>query len=60
MEKIVATMDVKFSKDLVIWLVWFLLVILWNYGFPNASPFLDVLIAVILSLLMIIYKRIIK
>lgn len=60
MEKIVATMDVKFSKDLVIWLVWFLLVILWNYGFPNASPFLDVLIAVILSLLIIIYKRIIK
>ena len=60
MEKIVATMDVKFSKDLILWLVWFLLVVLWNYGFPNASPFLDVLIAVILSLLIIVYKRIIR
>ena len=49
-------MDVKFSKDLILWIVWFLLVVLWNYGFPNASPFLDVLIAVILSLLMIVYK----
>ena len=43
--KIVVTMDVKFSKDLILWIVWFLLVVLWNYGFPNASPFLDVLIA---------------
>jgi hypothetical protein len=33
------------------WLVWLLLVILWNYGFPNASPFQDVLVAVFLSIL---------
>ena len=59
-KKIVVTMDVKFSKDLILWIVWFLLVVLWNYGFPNASPFLDVLIAVILSLLMIVYKRLFK
>ena len=24
------------------WFAWFILVILWNYGFPKASPFLDV------------------
>jgi len=38
------------------WLLWLLLVILWNYGFPNASPFQDVLVAVFLSILFIIIE----
>tara|TARA_E500000178_G_C17033043_1_gene761639 strand:- start:2727 stop:2909 length:183 start_codon:yes stop_codon:yes gene_type:complete len=38
------------------WVVWLVLVILWNYGFPQASPFKDVLVAVILSILFIIIK----
>jgi Na+/H+-dicarboxylate symporter len=33
------------------WFIWLLLVILWNYGFPEASPFQDVLVAVFLSIL---------
>ena len=40
------------------WLVWVVLVILWNYGFPNASPLQDVLVAVFLSVLFIIIKKI--
>ncbi len=38
------------------WLVWLILVILWNYGFPDATPFQDVIVAVILSLLFIIIR----
>ena len=38
------------------WIAWLILVILWNYGFPEASPFQDVIVAVILSLLFIIIK----
>jgi hypothetical protein len=38
------------------WLVWLLLVILWNYGFPEAEPFMDVLVAVFLSILFIIIQ----
>ena len=38
------------------WLVWLILVILWNYGFPKATPLQDVIVAVILSLLFIIMK----
>ncbi len=38
------------------WLAWLVLVVLWNYGFPKASPFQDVIVAVILSLLFIIIK----
>ncbi len=45
-------------KEKINWLTWLILVILWNYGFPKASPFLDVIVAVILSLLFIIIKLI--
>ena len=38
------------------WLVWLILVILWNFGFPEATPIQDVIVAVILSLLFIIIK----
>ena len=43
-------------KQKVNWIVWLFLVILWNYGFPDASPFQDVLVAVILSVLLIIIQ----
>ena len=36
------------------WISWLILVILWNYGFPEATPLQDVIVAVILSLLFII------
>ena len=37
-------------------LVWLILVILWNFGFPEATPLQDVIVAVILPLLFIIIK----
>ena len=40
------------------WLAWLVLVILWNYGFPNATPLQDVIVAVILSILFIIIQRV--
>ena len=39
------------------WMVWLALVILWNYGFPEAEPFYDVLVAVVLSIVFIITKK---
>jgi len=44
-------------KQKINWIAWLFLVILWNYGFPNASPFQDVLVAVILSVLFIIIQK---
>ncbi|SVC11104.1 uncharacterized protein METZ01_LOCUS263958 [marine metagenome] len=32
-----------------VFLIWLLLVVLWNFGVPNASPIFDVLVAVVLS-----------
>tara|TARA_Y100000996_G_C22365011_1_gene578539 strand:+ start:440 stop:613 length:174 start_codon:yes stop_codon:yes gene_type:complete len=42
----------------IIWFIWFLLVVIWNYGCPNASPFLDILIVVILSIINIIVIKV--
>tara|TARA_Y100000385_G_scaffold288738_1_gene356122 strand:+ start:2329 stop:2472 length:144 start_codon:yes stop_codon:yes gene_type:complete len=36
----------KIKKTYVFWI---LSVALWNFGFPNASPFHDVLVAIVLS-----------
>ena len=38
------------------WSIWVVLVILWNYGFQQATPFQDVLVAVFLSILFIIIQ----
>ena len=51
MTKVVIKMFKKIN-----WLAWLVLVILWNYGFPNATPLQDVIVAVILSILFIIIK----
>jgi len=40
------------------WLGWLVLVIVWNYGFPNATPLQDVIVAVILSILFIIIHKV--
>ena len=45
------------KKEIYFWLLWLVLVILWNYGFPATKPFFDVLVAVILSLIFILIKK---
>ena len=42
------------------WFAWLILVILWNYGFPNASPLFDVVMAILLSFLSRILEDFIK
>tara|TARA_B100000035_G_scaffold304512_1_gene304326 strand:+ start:858 stop:1067 length:210 start_codon:yes stop_codon:yes gene_type:complete len=48
---------VKLTYKKISWLVWLALVILWNYGFPKATPFQDVLVAVILSVFFMIIQK---
>tara|TARA_B100000575_G_C22483041_1_gene319521 strand:- start:49 stop:234 length:186 start_codon:yes stop_codon:yes gene_type:complete len=42
------------------WVAWLILVIAWNYGFPQATPFQDVIVAVFLSILFIIIKMVLS
>ena len=40
-----------------IYIVWVIGVIILNYGFPNASPLEDVVVAIILSFISIVLKK---
>ena len=43
--------------NMKIYIIWLIGVIIWNYGFPNASPLEDVVVAIILSFISIVLKK---
>ncbi len=43
-----------------IFIIWLVMVIAWNFGYPEASPLEDVVVAVILSLFNLILKKYLK
>ena len=53
MRKVVKLMIKKIN-----WFAWLVLVVIWNYGYPNATPLQDVIVAVILSILFIIIQMV--
>ena len=45
---------------MLIYIIWLVGVILWNFGFPNAPPITGVAVAIILSFLSISLKKYFK
>ena len=43
-----------------VFIIWLIGVILWNFGYPKASPLEDVIAAVILSFISVYLKKFIK
>ena len=43
-----------------IFVIWLVMIIAWNFGYPEASPFEDVIAAIILSLFNIGLKKFLK
>tara|TARA_Y100001970_G_C13861840_1_gene664525 strand:- start:529 stop:669 length:141 start_codon:yes stop_codon:yes gene_type:complete len=43
-----------------VFIIWLIGVVLWNFGYPTASPIEDVIAAVVLSFISIYLKKIIK
>ena len=43
-----------------IFLIWLVMVIAWNFGYPEASPLEDVIVAIVLSLFSTFLKRYLK
>ena len=43
-----------------IFVIWFVMVVAWNFGYPKASPLEDVIVAVFLSLLNLVLKKYLK
>jgi len=50
----------KTNQKTTYWITWLILVILWNFGFPSAKPIYDVMVAVVLSIIFILIKKIKK
>jgi len=48
----------KINQDSFYWIIWLVLVILWNFGYPSAKPIYDVLVAFVLSIIFILIKKI--
>ncbi len=40
-----------------VWIVWLVLVAIWNFGWPSVPPIADVLVAAALSILAYQYKN---
>ena len=43
-----------------VYIIWLVGVVLWNFGYPEASPLLDVVAAIVLSLMSIVLKKYLK
>ena len=39
------------------WFIWLILIVIWNFGWPNAKPIWDVIIAVLLSIGVYLYNQ---
>ena len=45
---------------MIAYIIWLIGVIVWNFGFPEATPLEDVLVAIALSFLSMILKKYLK
>ena len=43
-----------------VYIIWLIGVVLWNFGYPTASPLLDVIAAIVLSLMSMGLKKYLK
>ena len=43
-----------------VYIIWLIGVIIWNFGFPNAPPIADVIVAILLSFISLCLKKWIK
>ena len=47
-------------KEFMVYFIWLMGVIVWNFGVPNATPLEDVLVAIALSFLSMGLKKYLK
>tara|TARA_B110000003_G_scaffold255860_1_gene272989 strand:- start:89 stop:229 length:141 start_codon:yes stop_codon:yes gene_type:complete len=45
---------------MMVYIIWLSGVVIWNFGFPKASPLEDVMVAILLSFLSMGLKKILK
>ena len=47
-----------YNNLMIVYLIWLLLIIIWNYGVPNAAPIEDVFMSIFLGFLSFNLKKI--
>ena len=47
-------------KNMKVYFIWLIGVILWNFGYPTATPMEDVVVAILLSLFSYLLKQKVK
>ena len=45
---------------MIVYIIWLVGVVLWNFGYPSAAPILDVVAAIVLSLISMGLKKYFK
>ena len=45
---------------MIVYIIWLVGVVLWNFGYPTAAPILDVVAAIVLSLISMGLKKYFK
>tara|TARA_B100001027_G_scaffold18471_1_gene11096 strand:- start:329 stop:469 length:141 start_codon:yes stop_codon:yes gene_type:complete len=45
---------------MIVYIIWLVGVVLWNFGYPTAAPILDVIAAIVLSLISMGLKKYFK
>ncbi len=53
-------MDVMSISSFFSWVIWFFLICLWNYGFPEAQHIEDVIASVLLGYVLLFLKILFK
>ncbi|MDC0472895.1 hypothetical protein OAN27_02845 [Pelagibacteraceae bacterium] len=48
---------IKKNDTFIRWFIWLLFIFAWNFGFPEATPVEDVIVAIILSLVFTVIKN---
>tara|TARA_B100001750_G_scaffold248552_1_gene281006 strand:+ start:2316 stop:2465 length:150 start_codon:yes stop_codon:yes gene_type:complete len=46
------------NNKIIVFIIWIIMVIIWNYGVPDAIPLYDVVVAIILSLISVKLNKI--
>jgi len=49
---------IKKKQEIISSIIWLILVILWNFCYPEAKPVYDVLAAIVLSIIFSLIKKI--
>ncbi len=45
---------------MIVYLIWIILIILWNFGVPNASPLEDVIMSIFFGIVSYLLKKFIR